>query len=204
MPTTRLSTTSRKRGRQIFAATIIAFFAALATASKSVDAKSPKSRALSAIHMLTAARFTSVNHLSAEALLELKNSTLDDVVIMDVREPMEHRVSHLPDSIRVSPAITPQDFAKKFAAVIQGKTLVLYCSVGVRSTELAARILPLKQSLGITKLYNLRGGIFNWHNHALPLATSKAATNRIHPYNRRWAYLLNRRELITYTPAQPL
>lgn len=160
-----------------------------------------KSRGLDAIHLITAARYSRVEHISSDDLARLLDGKSNDVVLFDVREPDEHAVSTLPGAIRISPSIAAVDFAKRFGDRLKGRNAIFFCSVGVRSTQVASRILRLQQNLGLVALQNLRGGIFNWHNEARPLAGTHGKTDLVHPYNTYWSRLLNRRDGISYKPA---
>lgn len=156
---------------------------------------------LRAIHAVTAARHSSVEHLSRNDLAAEIESAADDVLIIDVREPGEYAVSHIPGARRVSPEMTPAAFERRFRKEIEGRKVVLYCSVGVRSTNLASRIRESALKAGATSITNLTGGIFGWHNEDRPLTSTAGPTDLIHPYNRFWSTLIERDAFISYGPA---
>ncbi len=109
-------------------------------------------------------------------------------------------MSHLDNAIRVDPDLDPDDFMRKYADRIAGKTVIVYCSVGVRSSALAERIDPLLTSSGSKPAYNLTGGIFQWHNEGRPLTRGAQSTPYVHPYNRSWGRLITNKSLISYRP----
>lgn len=156
-----------------------------------------KERTLKTVHANVVQEFKTVRHLSAQEMTALDRSKL---ILFDVREDGEFAVSHLKQAIRVDPDITPDAFMKKYANQIAGKTIIVYCSVGVRSSALAERITPLLKRGGSPGVYNLTGGIFGWHNERRPLARGTQSTTYVHPYNRSWGRLLNNRSLISYRP----
>ena len=96
---------------------------------------------------------------------------IDDVILVDVRQPSEFELSHIAgckliplDQIptRAEAELNPQD------------DIVLYCGIGVRSLQ---ALLMLK-SLGFEKLRSLDGGITAWKEfktkNKLPDGTPKA------------------------------
>ena len=159
-----------------------------------------KGDALGAIHQRTAAQYANVRHMIPGELSALRTKAPNKVLLLDVREPAEHAVSHLAGAVRVSPALTAEEFTRTFANTLKGRTVVLYCSVGVRSSRLASRVQATARKAGAMAVYNLAGGVFNWHNQSRPLTSSAGRTDRIHPYNWRWSRLLERRSLISYKP----
>lgn len=100
-------------------------------------------------------------------------------ILFDVRAEAEYRVSRIPGAIRVDPGgklpeIRPSD-----------RKVVVYCSVGWRSGDLAARL----HRQGVTA-YNLTGGIFEWANRGRPLVNDAGPTRWVHPYDWTWGRLL--------------
>ncbi|MEM8688889.1 MAG: rhodanese-like domain-containing protein [Pseudomonadota bacterium] len=156
-----------------------------------------KDRTLASVHADVKERFHTVQHLSAQ---DLKAFGSEDIVIFDVREKGEFAVSHLSNAIRIDPDMRPAEFMRKHADRIAGKTILVYCSVGVRSSALAARLARVLKRQADTRIYNLTGGIFQWHNDGRPLVQGAQSTRYVHPYNRSWGQLLSNRALISYTP----
>ena len=85
------------------------------------------------------------------------------------------------------PLKSPQD--------LKGKTVVFYCSVGVRSSALAESVKADLLAAGTKEVVNLEGGIFGWHNQSRPLVDKSGPTTFVHPYNAYWGRLLTRPEL---------
>ncbi|MEO1693916.1 MAG: rhodanese-like domain-containing protein [Pseudomonadota bacterium] len=121
------------------------------------------------------------------------------VILVDVREADEFGVSHLPGALRIDPAATPEDLLRHIGDVA-GREVVLYCSVGVRSSKLGARALTALKAAGATRVANLSGGIFRWHNEGRPLAVGTAPSRDVHPYNFWWGRLVRDQSRIRYSP----
>ncbi len=115
-----------------------------------------------------------VTHRSIDSLLAAPTAP----VLVDVRSADEFAVSHLPGAQHL-------DDRRALLALARAnpdRTLVLYCSVGVRSSK-AARWL---RKQGATNVANLAGSIFEWHNRGLPLVNAEGPTTQVHGYNRFW------------------
>ena len=80
--------------------------------------------------------------------------------------------------------------------------VVFYCSVGERSSQMAKKADKLLRERGAHGVYNLRGGIFAWHNATNPLVDAKGITPYVHPYNDKWGELLVHRDKISMSPRQ--
>lgn len=90
----------------------------------------------------------------------------DDVVILDVRTPIEYQMSHIPDAVNVD--VQDESFAEMIVKLDPGKTYIVHCTknpVGGRS----GRALDAMQELGFTNLYSLEGGYIEWRDEELPL-----------------------------------
>ncbi len=111
-------------------------------------------------------------------------------LLFDVRQEAEYRVSHLPGAVRVDPGVLPA----LPPGVEKDTPIVTYCSVGYRSSALAARL----GEQGYTEVSNLEGSIFEWANQGLPVVRDGQEVNAVHPYSRRWQRLLDD-ELRTYS-----
>ena len=121
--------------------------------------------------------------------------------IFDVREAVEFSVSRLPGAERVDPEISADDFFARFGDAVAGRRIVFYCSVGVRSSKLAAALKAQLMARGAKGIYNLQGGVFRWHNeHRTLVDGTGTQTDRVHPYNNYWGGLIARRDLATTEP----
>jgi rhodanese-related sulfurtransferase len=155
-------------------------------------------RSLTDLERQIAQDHPNVRALTAEQF-EARLSQGADVVVFDVRERNEYAVSRLPGAILVDPDTTAEDFMRRHAASLAGKTVLLYCSVGVRSSILAARIDGAVRNAGATGAYNLRGGIFSWHNTGRQLVDTKGETDKVDGYNRTWARYVDFDNLVRLT-----
>ncbi len=104
----------------------------------------------------------------------------DNTVLVDVRTEEEFRISRVPGAIHID----DPDKLLAFATEHANESIVLYCSVGVRSSE-ATRLL---QDHGFKNVANLEGSIFEWANEGRPLVNNQGATNVVHPYNIWWGW----------------
>jgi len=105
-------------------------------------------------------------------------------LLIDVRLREEYEVSHLPGAIW---AESPSQIASVLRGASDRQPVVLYCSVGVRSSKAAAQLMRS----GRTNVFNLQGSIFEWANEGRPLTANGRAVHVVHPYNERWGVLLN-------------
>jgi rhodanese-related sulfurtransferase len=105
-------------------------------------------------------------------------------LLIDVRTREEYEVSHLPGAIW---AETPSQIASAMGGASDRKPVVLYCSVGVRSSRAAAKLMES----GRANVFNLQGSIFQWANEGRPLMANDRTVHVVHPYNKRWGVLLN-------------
>jgi rhodanese-related sulfurtransferase len=126
----------------------------------------------------------SIPYISAEKL-QLQQ---DEVLILDAREIEEFQVSHLKNAIYVG----YDNFnlqATTSSLKDRTKPIVVYCSIGVRSEDIAEQL----KDAGYTNIYNLYGGIFEWKNKNLPVYNLKNnPTDSIHAYSKRWGKYLNK------------
>ena len=177
------------------AAALLLTFALLAAA-----APAAADHSIAAIHARTAARYAAVEHIAPEKLKTLIGKSDQEPLVLDVREKGEYEVSRIGGAIRVDPGIWNWTFRRRYASLAKGRVVVLYCSVGVRSTKLAARVQKALKAAGAKAVYNLQGGLFSWHNRAKPLVDGDGTTDVIHPYNEYWGQLVERRDRISYEP----
>lgn len=141
----------------------------------------------------------SVDQIDSRQMSNWIKTQGDDLVLFDVREPDEHKVSHLPNAIQVSPSMTADEFKRRFAGLLENRKAIFYCSIGWRSSDFADRMAPVMAELGVESSHNLRGGIFRWHNEQRQLTDSQGATDWVHPFDADWGDLVNRQQMISYT-----
>lgn len=104
----------------------------------------------------------------------------DQRLLVDVRARSEYEVSHIPGAVHIN---DPDDLLA-FAKAHPDKQLVLYCSVGMRSSEAATKL----QQQGVSQVVNLEGSIFQWANDQRPLVDATGPTEKVHPYNAFWGW----------------
>jgi len=131
--------------------------------------------------------YPGVPHVTpAELAAELESADGDAVLLLDARTEREYAVSHLRGA---RPVPTPDALEDILRDVAPTRRIVVYCSVGLRSTELAARL----QERGFRNVSNLEGSIFAWANAGRPVFRGTERVDVVHPYDRRWSKLLDRR-----------
>ena len=104
-------------------------------------------------------------------------------LLLDVRTWQEFATSHLAGAQRVDPDAKP---AQLDLRVAKDQPIVTYCSVGYRSSAMAARL----RAAGFTNVQNLEGSIFQWANEDRPLVSDGEPTKTVHPFNASWGHLL--------------
>jgi rhodanese-related sulfurtransferase len=105
--------------------------------------------------------------------------------LIDVRSREEYNISHLPGAVW---ADSPNQIRALARTVSAARPIVLYCSVGVRSSKAAQQLIDE----GFTNVFNLKGSIFKWANEGRPLMQDGKPTHQVHPYNKYWSRLLHR------------
>ncbi len=106
-------------------------------------------------------------------------TTQTDVLLIDVREAKEFEVSHLKDAV--------WEQAVNWEQVDKNRPIVLYCTIGFRSTEWGTTLA--KQ--GFRNLYNLDGGIVRWKNERRTVFNQKnQPTDSVHVYSDLFGFLL--------------
>jgi rhodanese-related sulfurtransferase len=123
-----------------------------------------------------------------------------NVVLFDVRTPAEYQVSHLPGAVHVEPDMRSAAFLDRYADAANGKTVVFYCAVGVRSSRLAERVAEGLKARGAAAVDALAGGIFAWHGEGRALVDAMGPTDFVHPYDSSWGRLLARPHLARTEP----
>ena len=163
------------------------------------NAKQPFS--LDAIQQGLLSRYAGVAHMDLGKLQKgLSGADKNKYLVLDAREKDEFAVSHIEGAKRVDPSIWHSAFMSKFGAMAKGKTVVIYCSVGERSSKMAKYVQQALMQNGAKGVYNLHGGIFKWHNEKRPLRATKGSTDFVHPYNKHWGQLVKRSDKLRYSP----
>lgn len=132
-------------------------------------------------------RFPSVRQLSTGALADwLQDTNRPAPLLVDVRAAEEFAVSHLQKARRLESVSEV-----KRAAASSTQPIVVYCSVGYRSSALAEKL----QRAGLTNVYNLDGSLFAWANEgrAVYRGDARLEPPQVHPYDAKWGQLLDGR-----------
>jgi len=129
--------------------------------------------------------FPDVRPVTTEQLAEwLADPDRKAPVLLDVRETEEYGVSHLRSAQR---ALTESEALEALRGVKKDDPVVVYCSVGYRSAQLARAL----KARGYTHVVNLEGSIFQWANEGRPVYHDGRPVNKVHPYDATWGKLLD-------------
>lgn len=81
-------------------------------------------------------------------------------LVLDVREPWEHDVCH----IEGAQLLPMQQIPARVSELPQDRDIVVMCHHGMRSLQVANYL----QSAGVSRVYNLSGGIAAWADQVEP------------------------------------
>ena len=104
----------------------------------------------------------SVNHIPEITPVELKRMIDErrDFRLVDVREPHEFDICHIPGSV----LIPLGDVPGRMSELDSAQEIVVHCRSGVRS----ARAVDFLQKAGFRRIHNLKGGILAWSDQVDP------------------------------------
>ncbi|MDE2999663.1 MAG: rhodanese-like domain-containing protein [Gemmatimonadota bacterium] len=133
------------------------------------------------------ARFPAVPQVPTDTLQSWldRSPKREDLLLLDVRESQEYSVSHLRGA---RPAPSKDEALEILRGVPANRRIVLYCSVGYRSSELARFLMER----GYRKVCNLEGSIFRWANEGRPVYRGEERVRVVHPYDSYWGRLLKK------------
>ena len=151
---------------------------------------------LAAIQAGIVADHESVAQLSAKDFLKLDRS---EILLLDIRDSEEYAVSRIPGAVQVDPGASAESALTQIGDVA-GKKIVVYCSVGRRSSIFAEREQTVLMKMGAASISNLEHGIFGWHNERRELVDANGKTDAVHPYNKIWKRYVRRKDKARYTP----
>lgn len=100
---------------------------------------------------------------SVDAIQFKKLSEQEDVIILDVRTSQEVALGKIPNAIVID--IYDPEFGAKVVQLPQEKSILIYCSAGVRSAKAADFLI----ANGYSSVYHLEGGLGNWYENSFPL-----------------------------------
>lgn len=126
----------------------------------------------------------SIDYIGVDTLKE-KLDAGQDWVLLDTRAKAEYEVSHLKNAIWVGYKAFDKS---KIEHLDKSKTVIVYCSIGVRSEQIGEKL----QALGFENIKNLYGGIFEWVNEGYPVFLKGLQTQKIHAFNKSWSKSLKR------------
>lgn len=105
-----------------------------------------------------AKRQMEMSEMSVQELKELLDSSSDDVLLLDVRNPNEYEIARIPGSVLVPlPDIESGEGVTKVKELLNGHRLIAHCKLGGRS----AKALGILKEAGIEGT-NVKGGITAW------------------------------------------
>ena len=130
--------------------------------------------------------FPDVPQMTTRRLAGLLESEPASVRLLDARSEAEYEVGHLRGATRAETLSAALD---ALSGPARPSTIVVYCSVGHRSSELAEQLL----ARGVANVFNLEGSIFRWANEGRPVYRGARRVHEVHPYDDDWARLLDRR-----------
>ncbi len=96
---------------------------------------------------------------------------VNDIVIVDVRTPVEYAFEHIPGAM----LFPLSSFNPAKLPVQTGKPVVFHCGTGLRSTTAAKKCI----AAGITEVLHIEGGLGAWKNAGLAFATIDPPTGNI-------------------------
>ena len=106
-------------------------------------------------------------------------------VLLDARTQAEFEVSHLKGAVQIDPY---KPSLRSLAGVPKDTPIVVYSSAGYRGARVAAWL----GRTGYSNAQNLGSSLFQWVNEGRPLFRGDRPTAVVHPYDRRWGWLLGR------------
>ncbi|WP_076791105.1 rhodanese-like domain-containing protein [Chlorobium sp. KB01] len=133
-----------------------------------------------------------VEHLKSDELAAMLGGE-DPPLLFDTRTAEEYEMSHIAGALRLDQDISLEEFEARFAPLVSGRDLIVYCSVGQRSSDLLERVESACAKAGAGNWRNLSGGIFRWYNEGRPVVNAGGVTDDIHRYDAIWGMMVERR-----------
>lgn len=128
-------------------------------------------------------RYPEARQISAEELSGWMQRE-DAPILLDARAPEEFAVSHLKGATRAPDLKTALE---RLSGVPKDRGIVVYCSVGYRSSALAEKL----RRHGYTSAFNLEGSIFEWANDGRPVYRGDETLREVHPFDGEWGRFLD-------------
>ncbi len=111
-------------------------------------------------------RFTDMTVDQGRELMQ-RRAGQTDFVILDVRTPEEFAEGHLLGAVNLN--VLAPDFAARLAALDRGKTYLVYCRTGNRSTK----AVQAMERLGFQSVYHMIEGIVAWQKRGFPVSRTQ-------------------------------
>ena len=169
-----------RRRRRLLVACVSAALTGLPARGSGLDASD-----WSSLKKAIRGRFPEVRQVGTEEL-HAAFASGDPPLLLDARTAAEYRVSHLKGAQR---AETAAQAKQALGQVPKDRLIVVYCSVGYRSSALARELMRS----GYTQVANLEGSIFEWANKGFEVYRAAEFVTVVHPYDATWGKLLDRR-----------
>ena len=100
----------------------------------------------------------------AKGLIESRDGK-PELVVLDVRTRQEFAEGHLPGAVNLD--VQAPDFERQLTALDRGKTYLVYCRTGARSS----RAVRAMEQLGFQSIQHMSQGIVRWQERHFPIAT---------------------------------
>jgi rhodanese-related sulfurtransferase len=129
-------------------------------------------------------KFPTVKQLSTDELARwLSDTNRPPPLLVDTRSRDEFAVSHLQQARHLDSIKSVREAARSNA-----RPVVIYCSVGYRSSAFAEKL----QRAGFSNVFNLEGSIFAWANEGKPVyrGQQKLDPAKVHLFDKKWSALL--------------
>ncbi len=99
-----------------------------------------------------------VDSAQLEALLNAREKGEADFLLVDVREPWEYEMGHIPGVDLLRPTTAFRRWAKELVAQTQDRPVILTC----RTANRTGMLQPLLRRMGHPRIINHTGGIVAW------------------------------------------
>lgn len=149
-----------------------------------------RTAALDAVEQQVAKAFPDIRHITPQELASRLADPAQRIILLDVRSADEFAVSRIAGAVRIAPDERRADAIVQAAGAIEGKFVVAYCAIGLRSSRVLVRVGQMLKERGATGIANVSGGLFRWRNERRPMVDVAGPTTAIHPHNVLWRQLL--------------
>lgn len=100
--------------------------------------------------------------ISVDNAARIMQSDPENVVIVDVRTPLEYKEDHLQNALNIN--LYNPDFDEQIRKLPIDKPVLVYCRTGMRSARAAEKL----RAAGFAKVLDMDGGILQWQRNGLP------------------------------------